>query len=896
MIDDALVLEISSSDELRRVSVYSVKSWLSLLEYYERAGWKERRIIYELALRRVPRSYKLWLLYIREAEARCSEWLGGKGLIVKRLYERGLVQLHTCPRLWLGYCQILWHRREIKNCRYGFDRALRALPVSQHHLIWPAYTTFALECGEPLGSLVYHRRCMLEREQRIEFAEYLATKANKIGAAAAVLAQVIEDQDDQVSNKHKAWLRLCDLCCQAPSKVDCINVDAVIRGGLRRFTHDCGLLWCKLADFYIRSGAFEMARDVYEEAVNSVMSVKDFSIVFDKYAKFEEALLAAKIQAADDDDVDDDEVHDLDLRLARLEELIKRRPLLLSAVILRQNPHNVAEWLARAKIYEDNNEDAKALETYADAVKSVDPIQAVNGRSHSLWLALADFYIRRNHFEVDARVVLREATKQSFRTVDDLASVFCFWIERELSFGHYDEALEIARDAVLRPLTEYSAASQLSKKKRKHNDENSEIKAISIQARLARTSTKVWGLYLDLEESLGGSLSVTRAAYDRALELKVASPQMIINYAHLLIEKNYFEDGFRVYERGIALLEPAFVTHLWLNYARDLVTRFSNTKKERIRDFFERCLTKIEAAPFERKAPGHVQPEHAALLFLEYASFEEKHIIRRAMSIYERAARYVSERCSDSVAPTLPLKSWFLYCKKIEINYGATKARGAYEQAIKMLKSPHDAREACLQFARLETALGEIERARAVYAHGGQFAHPQLQTQYWDYWRDFEVAHGNEDTFRDMLRIKRSVQTALDVHTHFTLGTSKQQQSSIADNPSSIQQLEQQALPSTSSAEEPEITNLSEAIPERHDPNEIDLNLDDDDDDDEEMAQTDINNIPVEQRPVPAAVFGNVGQEHSAAVQAALSPPSTEQPPLGALARFRQQQRKSTSN
>lgn len=25
-------------------------------------------------------------------------------------------------------------------------------------------------------------------------------------------------------------------------------------------------------------------------------------------------------------------------------------------------------------------------------------------------------------------------------------------------------------------------------------------------------------------------------------------------------------------------------------------------------------------------------------------------------------------------------------------------------------------------------------------------------------WREFEVAHGNEDTFRDMLRIKRSVQ------------------------------------------------------------------------------------------------------------------------------------------
>lgn len=25
-------------------------------------------------------------------------------------------------------------------------------------------------------------------------------------------------------------------------------------------------------------------------------------------------------------------------------------------------------------------------------------------------------------------------------------------------------------------------------------------------------------------------------------------------------------------------------------------------------------------------------------------------------------------------------------------------------------------------------------------------------------WREFEIAHGNEDTFREMLRIKRSVQ------------------------------------------------------------------------------------------------------------------------------------------
>lgn len=38
-----------------------------------------------------------------------------------------------------------------------------------------------------------------------------------------------------------------------------------------------------------------------------------------------------------------DDGNDIDLRLARLEHLMSRRPELLSSVVLRQNPHNVAE-------------------------------------------------------------------------------------------------------------------------------------------------------------------------------------------------------------------------------------------------------------------------------------------------------------------------------------------------------------------------------------------------------------------------------------------------------------------------------------------------------------------------------------------------------------------------
>ena len=63
----------------------------------------------------------------------------------------------------------------------------------------------------------------------------------------------------------------------------------------------------------------------------------------------------------------------------------------------------------------------------------------------------------------------------------------------------------------------------------------------------------------------------------------------------------------------------------------------------------------------------------------------------------------------------------------------------------------------CLKYANLETIVGEIDRARAIYTHGSQYSDPRARADYWKKWHDFEVRHGNEDTFAEMMRIKRSV-------------------------------------------------------------------------------------------------------------------------------------------
>ena len=64
-----------------------------------------------------------------------------------------------------------------------------------------------------------------------------------------------------------------------------------------------GTLWAKLANYFVSLGEFDMARSVYEEAMEAVSRVRDFSILFDAYSQLEEAVLeTAMAQAGDDDD------------------------------------------------------------------------------------------------------------------------------------------------------------------------------------------------------------------------------------------------------------------------------------------------------------------------------------------------------------------------------------------------------------------------------------------------------------------------------------------------------------------------------------------------------------------------------------------------------------------
>ena len=105
----------------------------------------------------------------------------------------------------------------------------------------------------------YLQLCPEEAEEAIDYLQ----SVDRLDEAAVLLAKIVNDQDfvsKRGKSNHTLWHELCYLISQNPHKVKSLNVDAIIRGGLRRYTDQIGNLWNSLAEYYVRSGLFERAR------------------------------------------------------------------------------------------------------------------------------------------------------------------------------------------------------------------------------------------------------------------------------------------------------------------------------------------------------------------------------------------------------------------------------------------------------------------------------------------------------------------------------------------------------------------------------------------------------------------------------------------------------------
>lgn len=667
----------------------------------EKSDPKKASSLYEKALAFNAGSYKVWHAYLLHL----SRQLEGKSLDdplhneVNETFERSLVFMHRMPRIWIEFCTLLVRQLFVTRTRHTFDKALEALPITQHSRIWPLYLDFIKKKHVPVETAVrvFKRYMQFRPEDAESFIDYLYSK-DRIDEASRLLCDIINDPNFQSvknKNKYQLWEELCDMLCEHADQIQSVDVEAVLRDGISRYHDQQGRLWNALARYYIRLGMFAGARSTFEEAIQTVTTKKDFVEVWEAYTNFEELYIERLIEKGD---LDQSELLDLEIRQATLEDLVTNNGLLLNRVALRQNPHNVHEWKKRVQLYDqfDNSKQAKA-ETYTEALKTVDPKQAL-GNYETLWIDYALLYAESGEVN-KAREVFEKAIQASFVKPDDLAKVWCAYIEYELRIRS-NKALKLAKRATA-------------------NSKNLQL----------------WMILADLEENFG-TFNSTKAVYEKILDIRIATPQLILNYAAFLEDRQYYEDSFRVFERGISLFRWPNLYSIWHTYLNKFLSRYGTKKLDRLRDLFEKCLKDCSRS-------------YALEFYLLYAKIEEQEgLVSRAQSIYTRAA--------DAVEPTKKADLYKIYIRSMMKLVSITKIRSIYEEAIASLDNKA-ARNFCLEYANLEEGLDEVDRCRTIYSHCSQMCDPRVDKEFWKLWADFERNHGSLETVEEMLRIKRSV-------------------------------------------------------------------------------------------------------------------------------------------
>lgn len=142
-----------------------------------------------------------------------------------------------------------------------------------------------------------------------------------------------------------------------------LDIEKIIRkDGLAVYKDQAGRLWTGLATYWIKRGEFDRAKETFETGIASVLTIRDFTQIFDAYAEFSESVISGIMEELANPDEEDEDLdvketeEELDAKMKEFEELMDRRPFLVNDVLLRRNPNDVQEWEKRVGLWGQDDE------------------------------------------------------------------------------------------------------------------------------------------------------------------------------------------------------------------------------------------------------------------------------------------------------------------------------------------------------------------------------------------------------------------------------------------------------------------------------------------------------------------------------------------------------------
>lgn len=771
-----------------------LSTWLDYYGYKNslpEVTFKEKVFILERAVRELPGSYELWEVYIDECAGKIknADYIKHKKKfkVVNRLFERSLVLLSTSSSLWTKYLRFILDTQssEVTLIRKVFNRSLLALPVSQHHFIWPLYIEFADMVGGPTGCLIYKKYMLYATPESLQgispdidtgldiTISDIISKIADFGCieyALTLIQELLVNPERYAmlpSSLLDLWLQFIDFFILASKeKEKSLNLrdldfefEQKVSFALKIFPDQISKLYLKLVEYFTLKDNHSKVRYYFEKGLRDSLTVSDFTTLFESYLEFEENVLLNLSNKLESGQYNKDLVLELDLRMYEFENLVASRKILLNDMMIRQNPNNLDEWFKRIEYYEKDNKLTEMLTTYANALGTVNPLKAhsiSSSKKHTLpklWINYALFYGSKGDIST-ANLIFSKSVQSEFKSPDDLVELYITWSNMHLDRGNIDAAIDVLEQVCTGEENPYA-----------YNDTS-----VKIRHRVGK-STELWSHYIDVLEAsvtdTDDKSSIERVceAYDKAIDLKVASVLTLMNYANFLEEMKLVERSFTVYELGIQFFsDPKLRYQIWNVYLSKAMSFIQNL--ERIRDLFEQCIFGMGSGAEKSGCPGRL----CKPLFLLYVKFEEQNgSYLSALRLLELCVQKMGEDLRSRSISKKEIEA--LRNDKYEIyNLMVSKAkklgdndevRRLYEQVI----NDHDLPlpktiEFGFHFIDLETLLKQFNRARSIFKFICRSDHPDaaIMKNPWSKWKDFEINYGSEASFKDMLRFKRNVE------------------------------------------------------------------------------------------------------------------------------------------
>ena len=747
---------------------YNFKSWWDTLSSSREAPFSIRKKIYQVALHYLPGSYKLWYNYLKEER----EYVQSNYNIpnkhydeVNMIHEQALIYMMKMPIIWINYIQFMMEQNSITKTKIIFNKALQSIPITQHKKLWDIYIPWieSLSGCHRTKIEIFKRYTKFNPDYKEKFINYLIG-IKEFNLAIYLIIEILNEENfysKENKSQYYYWIMLCQIINNYPEEINLskynkdLDVDKVIRHGIKKYTDEVGNLWVTLANYYIKMGLIEKAREIFEEALEKILTVRDFSLIFNAYLNFEQEMMKQNLFTNNDldnnnllesinenkdnnlqslelkelenalidlnieeigkeennDDIKKNELDKKDsqkdsnlkkFNFIRVNNLLQRRPFLLNSTILRRNPNNVAEWLKRIELMKDKNDFKLIKNLYEESLNTI-KINEAYGNLSELYISYANFYEENKNIK-KANEIYYKGCNLNFKKTDENVNLWCLWCEMNIRQKRYQDAYRIIKFICTNNANKYY----------KYN-----------------RNIKLWSLYVDLEMNLiKNNEKQIIYIYTKMIEYKIANIETIFNFIIYLEKIKNYEKIYNIYEQSLDLFNWPNAYDICICYLVDFINHYKNEKIEIFRDIIQNII---------------IFSGHLKIFYYIYAFYEEKYgLYNHCIDILKEASQNVKEEEKPEIHSVIIAK-----CAKY---FGIGKVRLAFDDAMNNLEKSY-VLEIGLKYISIEIKLKEINRARGIFKYLGKLFNPdnkEYKEEFWEMWDNFEKIYGDSTTYQEM--------------------------------------------------------------------------------------------------------------------------------------------------